>query len=99
MKLQMSSLKFDADTKLLDFVQKKADKLDTFYDQIIDGEVSMKVEKSEDKLNKVVEMKVNIPGSTMFAKEKNKSFEAAVDEAVESIRRQIKKHKGKIQGR
>jgi len=95
MKLQMSSLKFDADSDLLDFVQKKADKLDTFHDQIIDGEVSMKVENSEDRLNKVVEMKVNIPGTTMFAKEKNKSFEAAVDEAVEAIRRQIKKHKGK----
>ena len=91
----MSSLKFDADSDLLDFVQKKADKLDTFHDQIIDGEVSMKVENSEDRLNKVVEMKVNIPGTTMFAKEKNKSFEAAVDEAVEAIRRQIKKHKGK----
>ena len=96
MKLQMSSLKFDADAKLLDFVQKKADKLDTFYDQIIDGEVSMKVENSEDRLNKIVEMKINVPGTTMFAKEKNKSFEAAVDEAVESIRRQIKKHKGKV---
>jgi putative sigma-54 modulation protein len=92
----MSSLKFDADTKLLDFIQKKADKLDTFYDQIIDGEISMKVENSENRLNKVVEMKINVPGTTMFAKEKNKSFEAAVDEAVESIRRQIKKHKGKV---
>ncbi len=91
----MSSLKFEADKDLLDFVQKKADKLDTFYDQIIDGEVSMKVENSDERLNKVVEMKVNIPGSSMFAKEKNKSFEAAVDDAVEAIRRQIKKHKGK----
>ena len=91
----MSSLKFDADKDLLEFVQKKADKLDTFYDQIIDGEVSMKVENSDERLNKVVEMKVNIPGSSMFAKEKNKSFEAAVDDAVEAIRRQIKKHKGK----
>lgn len=92
----MSSLKFDADSKLLDFVQKKANKLDTFYDQIIDGEVSMKVENSDDQNNKIVEMKINIPGTTMFAKEKNRSFEAAVDEAVEALRRQIKKHKGKI---
>ena len=91
----MSSLKFDADKDLLDFVQKKADKLDTFYDQIIDGEVSMKVENSDKRLNKIVEMKVNIPGTTMFAKEKNRSFEAAVDDAVETIRRQMKKHKGK----
>lgn len=96
MKLQMSSLKFDADTKLLDFVQKKADKLDTYFDKIIDGEVSMKLDKSIDKSNKVVEMKVNIPGTSFFAKEQAASFEAATDEAVEALRRQLRKHKGKI---
>ncbi|MDB4835132.1 ribosome-associated translation inhibitor RaiA [Cyclobacteriaceae bacterium] len=95
MKLQMSSLKFDADQKLLDFVQKKADKLDTYYDKIIDGEVSMKLEKSEDNSNKIVEMKLNIPGTSLFAKEQAASFEAAADDAVEALRRQLRKHKGK----
>ena len=96
MKLQVSSLKFDADEKLLDVVQKKADKLETYYDKIIDGEVNMKLDKSEDKSNKVVEMKINVPGSSFFAKEQAHSFEAATDEAVEALRRQLRKHKGKI---
>lgn len=96
MKLQVSSLKFDADSKLLDVVQKKADKLETYYDKIIDGEVNMKVDKSDDKSNKVVEMKINVPGSSFFAKEQSHSFEAATDEAVEALRRQLRKHKGKI---
>ena len=95
MKLQMSSLKFDADVKLLSFIQKKADKLDLFFDRIIDGEVLLRIDRDESKVNKLLEMKINVPGSTLFAKEKGKSFEAAADLAVESIRRQLRKYKGK----
>lgn len=95
MKLKVSSLKFDADEKLLDFVQKKADKLDTFYDKIIDGEVNMHLEKSEKKENKIVEIKVNVPGTILFAKEQASSFEAAADDAIEALRRQLKRHKEK----
>ncbi len=96
MRLQMSALKFDADEKLLDVVQKKADKLETYFDKIIDGEVNMKLDKSNDRSNKVVEMKINIPGTSFFAKEQSHSFEAAADDAVEALRRQLRKHKGKI---
>ena len=96
MKLQVSSLKFDADNKLLDVVQKKADKLETYFDKIIDGEVNMKLDNSEDRSNKVVEMKINVPGSSFFAKEQAHSFEAATDEAVEALRRQLRKYKGKL---
>jgi putative sigma-54 modulation protein len=94
MKLQMHSIHFNADIKLLDFIQKKTDKLNTFYDRIIDGEVFMRLEKN-DVENKVVEIKLNIPGSQLFAKEQSKSFEAATDLAVEALRRQLKKFKEK----
>lgn len=96
MKLQMHSIHFDADQKLVDFIQKKADKLDTFYDRIIDGEVIMKVESDDSRENKHIEIKINIPGNQLFVKEKSKSFEAAADEAVEGLRRQLKKHKEKF---
>jgi len=94
MKLQMHSIHFDADVKLLDFIQKKTEKLDTFYDRIIDGEVFMRLEKN-DVENKVVEIKLNIPGSQLFAKEQAKSFEAATDLAVEALKSQLKKFKEK----
>ena len=91
----MSSLKFNADATLLDFIQKKADKLDTFYDKIIDGEVNMHLEKSETKENKVIEIRLNVPGTSLFAKEQSRSFEAATDVALEALRRQLKRHKEK----
>lgn len=97
MKLQMHSIHFDADQKLIDFIQKKANKLDTFYDRIVDGEVFLRLTKKESRENKMVEIKLNIPGSQLFAKEEADSFEAAADLAVEALRRQIKKYKEKQQ--
>ena len=97
MKLNISTLKFHSDIKLLDFAQKKTEKLETFYDKIIDGEASLKLDKNEAKENKIIDLKVNIPGASFFASEQKSTFEAATDEAVESIRRQLKKHKGKFE--
>ncbi|MFT7195746.1 MAG: putative sigma-54 modulation protein [Marinoscillum sp.] len=96
MKLQMHSIHFDADQKLVEFVQQKANKLDTFFDRIIDGEVFMRVEQDDSRENKLIEIKLNIPGTQLFAKERSKSFEAAADEAIEALRRQLKKHKEKL---
>lgn len=96
MKLQMHSIHFDADQKLVNFIEKKVDKLNTFFDRIIDGEVFMRIDKDTSNENKTIEIKLNIPGNQLFAKEKSRSFEAATDEAVESLRRQLKKHKEKL---
>lgn len=95
MKLNIQSIHFDADEKLLEFIQKKATKLQTFHDKIIDGEVFLKLDKDSHQENKVVEFKINVPGHHFFVKEKSKSFEAGTDEAIETLKIQIKKHKEK----
>jgi putative sigma-54 modulation protein len=96
MKLNIQSIHFDADKKLLDYIDKKATKLETFHDRIIDGEVFLKIDKDQHQENKIIEIKINIPGHSFFAKEKSKTFEAAADEAVEALKSQIKKHKEKL---
>jgi len=96
MKLQMHSIRFDADQKLIDFIQKKVDKLDKFFDRIIDGEVFMRLDKDNNMENKIIEIKLNIPKNQLFAKERSKTFEAAADLAVEGLKKQILKHKEKI---
>lgn len=95
MKLQIHSIRFDADVKLLDFIQKKAGKLDTFFERIIDGEVMLRLDNDTQNENKIVEIKLNIPGHQLFAKEKSKSFEAATDSAIEALRKQLTKYKEK----
>ncbi len=91
----MHSIHFDADSKLLDFIQKRVDKLETFYDRFIDGEVFLRLDKDNQNENKMIEIKLNIAGAQIFAKERKDSFEAATDEACEALRRQIKKRKEK----
>ena len=99
MKLQMHAVHFDADPKLIDFIQRKAEKLETLYERIIDGEVFLKLENGGAIDNKIVEIKLNIPGNQLFAKEQDESFEAAADRTVEALRRQLKKHKEKQSSR
>src|ERR1700749_2082117 len=95
MKITVQSIRFNADKKLLDFIQKKADKLDQFYDHIISGEVYLRLQNVEDVSNKMAEIKLTLPGIQLFAKEQCKTFEEATDLAVECLRKQIEKHKQK----
>jgi putative sigma-54 modulation protein len=95
MKLQVHSIHFDADNKLINFIQKKVDKLETFYDRLVDGEVFLRL-NNEGVDNKTVEIKVKVPGSQLFATEKAKSFEEATDLATDALRMQLKKFKTKV---
>lgn len=94
--VKINSVHFDADKKLIEFIQERVNKLSNYYDKIIDSEVILKVENSHDTENKVAEIKLLIPGNDVFAKKQCKSFEEATDLAVEALRRQLKKHKEKL---
>ena len=95
MKVQMHSVHFDADKKLLDFVQQRLNKLETFYGKVTEGEVIMRLNNKDGIDNKTVEIKLLVPGNILFSQEDAPSFEAAADAAAESLRRQITKHKEK----
>ena len=71
------------------------DKLETFFDKIIDEDVYLKLESHHQVKVKAAEIKLNVPGVTLFSSEVSKTFEAAIDLAVESLRRQLKKYKEK----
>lgn len=95
MDIQVHSIHFTADVKLLDFVNEKVTKLELFFDNIIAGEVFLRLDKSQEKENKIAEVKILIPGKELFAKKQCKSFEEAADLAVEALRKQVDKHKAK----
>ncbi|MXV53095.1 ribosome-associated translation inhibitor RaiA [Pedobacter sp. HMF7647] len=99
MKISVQSIHFNADRKLLDFIQKKVDKLDLFFDHIISGEVYLKLENTGDESNKITEIKLTLPGQQLFTKEQCKSFEEATDLAIESLRKQVDKHKTKVRSK
>lgn len=95
MQLNIHSIHFDADKKLVDFINKKCEKLLLFDQSIISGDVFLKSDKVEIQENKTVEVKLLASGSEFFASKKSSSFEEALDLSVEAIRRQIQKSKKK----
>jgi len=97
MNVQINAVKFKADKKLEDFIEQKVNKLTQFYDGVLGSEVTLKVDASEKPENKIAEIRLKIPGNDLFAKKQSDSFEESTDTAVEALRRQLKKHKEKIQ--
>jgi putative sigma-54 modulation protein len=96
MTINIQSVHFDADKRLLDFVNDKVEKLATFYDGIISSEVTLRLDKSSTSENKISEIKMLGRGHEFFAKKQCPTFEEATDLACEALRTQIKKYKEKL---
>ena len=97
MKISTTSIHFDADQKLIDYIQRKASKLDQFFDRIIDAHIYLKLENSGQVRDKIVEMKLNVPGGVLMVTEVSKTFEASTDAAVDNMKRQLNRYKDRIQ--
>ena len=96
MKVNVHAVNFTVDRKLVDFVQVRMDKLEKYYDKVVSSDVFMKVEKTSDKENKIVEVKINVPGDDFLVKKQCKTFEEAIDIAGESLERSLVKRKEKV---
>ncbi|MEM9001414.1 MAG: ribosome-associated translation inhibitor RaiA [Bacteroidota bacterium] len=99
MKVNVQSVNFVADGKLLDFIQNRMDKLELFYDKVISSDVYLKVENTSSKENKIVEIKVHVPRDKFMVKKQCKSFEEAVDSACNSLERKLVKRKEKLRAK
>ena len=95
MKVNLHAVNFNVDKKLVDFVQEKIDKLEKYYDKIVSADVFLKLENTSDKENKIVEIKINVPGDDFVVKKIAKSFEEGTDLAVDSLERVLVKRKEK----
>jgi putative sigma-54 modulation protein len=98
MNIQIHSVRFDADKKLIDFVQQKLEKLTLFGEEIVNAEVYLRLDKDQDRENKISEIKLELPGGPLFARKQSKTFEEATDEAMDALKKQIAKHKEKKRG-
>lgn len=96
MKVNTQSVNFNADVKLINFIQKRLDKLDKFYDKVIMADVYLKLDNNGTKENKIFEARLNVPGDKFVVKKQSKTFEEGADLAIASLERQLKKRKQKI---
>ncbi len=96
MKVNVHAVNFTVDKKLVDFIQDRMDKLEKHYDKVVTTDVFLKVEKTSDKENKMVEVKISVPGDEFMVKKQCKTFEEAVDQTLESLERLLQKRKEKV---
>lgn len=95
METKVHSIHFKVDQKLVNFIQERMDKLEHFNHKALGSEVFLRIDKDKEKENKIAEIKILLPGKELFAKKQSKSFEEAVDDATEALRKQILKEKEK----
>ena len=98
MDIKVNTVHFTADKKLVDHINKKVGKLGQFFDRIIGAEVFLRLENVHDDENKIAEVKLLIPGDDLFVKKQAKTFEEAINKAVDSLNRQVSKYKEKLRG-
>ncbi len=93
MTVRIETPHLNADAKLLEYVTKKVSKMSHYYDRITDAVAILKLENSGQIRDKIVEVKLHVPGETLFVKEVDKTFEAATDRAVDVLKRNLIKFK------
>jgi putative sigma-54 modulation protein len=96
MNVNIQTVHFDADNKLVSHINRKMEKLNTFHDRIIKVDVFLKLDNVVHKIkDKIAEIKIQVPRHQLFVKATSKSFEQSFDDAFESIVNQIKRKKQK----
>lgn len=98
MTTRIHSIHFDADVKLLQQIQMKMERLAKFIkDTAVEAKVILKLEKVGQVQDKIVEVILSLPGQSLVAKSTNKSFEEALTQVIATLKKQLLRHKEKIQ--
>ena len=95
MDIKIQSLKFDATKQLIEFIEKKLSRLERFAENPTGCDVVLRLEKDDEKGNKVALVTLHVPGGDILTEQKARTFEEAIDEALDVVKRQIEKRKDK----
>ena len=93
MEVKIQSVKFDASKQLIEFVEKKMSRLERFEGHSTGVDVVLKLDKDSEKGNKVTLVTLHVPGSDIVSEQRARTFEEAVDLALDAVKRQIEKRK------
>ena len=91
--INVKSLKFNADEKLLDFIDKKVGKVEKFFDNLGDIDVTLSLLPEAE--NKCVKLQTHMPGEDLIIERNARTFEDAVTEAADALKEKIVRAKEK----
>lgn len=96
MKVHTEAVQFKADQKLIEYIHLKVSKLEQFFDRIIEATVILRLENNGQVRDKIAEIRLLVPGQTLFASDTKKTFEASVVGAIDNLKRQLTRYKDKL---
>ncbi|QAR31438.1 ribosome-associated translation inhibitor RaiA [Ornithobacterium rhinotracheale] len=96
MKVNLQAVNFNAKDELVEFVEEKLGKLDQFYDQIVAADVFLKLDNSNSKENKIVEVRLQVPGDDIVVSKEGQTFEEVINLSVDTLKRLVIKKKEKM---
>lgn len=100
MNLSVHSLHFHVDAKLVSYIEKKLSRLDKLSNWIRDAEVHLKLQDTGGKIHeKITEIRLRVPGAILMDRKSSATFESAIDASLDTLRRQLVRHKERISQR
>ena len=95
MKVMINSVHFKADQKLEDFITQKVEKLCAKHSEVINAEVSLKLDNTDTPENKIADIRLVLRGDDLYASKQSKTFEESIDTSIDALKKQLEKYKGK----
>ncbi|WP_432410631.1 ribosome hibernation-promoting factor, HPF/YfiA family [Rasiella sp. SM2506] len=87
-----------ASTRLEALATEKLEKLEAKYTFIVNTDVYFKKENTASpETGMITEIRINVPGTTLFAEANNGSFESSLAKATTEVAKQLRKKKEKMQ--
>lgn len=96
MKVNLQAVNFNAKDELVEFVEEKLGKLDQFYDQIVAADVFLKLDNNNSKENKIVEVRLQVPGDDIVVSKDGQTFEEVINLSVDTLKRLVINKKEKM---
>ena len=99
MELKIHSVGFAVDGKLKEHIAEKLEKKLKYNNRVVSNDVYLKLENTGQIKEKIVEIKTQIPGNTVFVADSHKTFEGAFDKSFEALKRQLKKYNERLKAK
>ena len=88
----------DLGENVKNIIREKVEKLETYYDRIERADVYVNEGDGTGANSHKVEVRLAVPGPDLYAEYTDESIPRAIADVTEALRRQLKKHKEKLQG-
>ena len=94
MEIKIKTIKFDADQKLIEYVEKKVSKLDKFFKGAADvAEVTLSLLSEPD--NKQAKIQMHVKGEDLIIERNSSTFEQAITDCADAMKEKLTRKKEK----